>query len=154
MRPGSFEWAIPENLRYETRPDGSRVARRRDQVIIPLEWNTLAAAATAQTRNASVDQDGPVIIVAATQVVTTAADQTVLLAHSAITARISSGASGRLFTTGDVHIGNLFGTAQLPHYFEEPLFVPANSNLVVLLNNLGAVAYIVRLALHGIKVYL
>jgi hypothetical protein len=67
---------------------------------------------------------------------------------------ITDSGSGRQFSNSDVHIDNWFGSAERPFFWPTPQVLDPNSNVTVRIQNLSTtIAYHVRCAFHGYKVF-
>lgn len=144
LRPSTIdllEAQLPEKWR----------GRVRDHFMLTYEFVPLAATATDQ-REIAIQSDADYILVAATCVVTSTDNLTLLAFVPQMVALFNSG-SGRNFQTAATHFRNVFGTGDELRVFPQPKLMPASGTLVVQHQNLEATARNIRGAFYGFKLF-
>lgn len=131
-------------------------ARRRvkDHFTYNITFNTIAASATS-VGTSNIQGDSDFWWVAGSVVITNAAGTTFTGSGVApFLIELSDSSSGRNLQDSATHISNLFGTAQLPFYLPFPREFKASGQISAKLQNQDSGnAFVVRLALHGFKLF-
>lgn len=124
----------------------------KDFFIYSVEFLPLAAATTGVV-NTAIQSDSDFLCVAATRVITDAAN-VVFAPNAPMLVRIFDAGSGRAVMDRPIHMDNYFGTGQLPSYWPMPKIFRANGTIETTVQNLDAAnGFNVRLAYLGFKVF-
>lgn len=124
----------------------------KDFFIYSVEFLPIAAASTL-TQETAIQADSDFLCVAATRVVTNAAN-VVFTDPAPMLLRLFDAGSGRSVMDRAIHIDNFVGTGQLPSYWPMPKIFRANGTIESTLQNLdGANGFNVRIAYLGFKVF-
>lgn len=141
IRRGNFPWWYPEGAR----------GKAIDYFVYGTDFDTLAASAT-ETNNVNISGDSAFCVLSAVIVESDIADTT-FLAVPPLLVRIQDSGSGRYLSNTAIHASNWFGTAQEPKYWDIPKIFAPNSTLTIEVQNLEATERVVRMALHGFKIF-
>ena len=127
----------------------------RKQSFFMYHTSFTPIAVSALVTNAiQIDADSDFVALAGVMAVFDSPADAAVVANPRFTVQVTSTGSGRIYMNEGVDIGNMFGSAQRPSWFERPMVFPANSVVNVQIRNLQAVAFNVRLGFMGAKVYL
>lgn len=127
--------------------------RLKDTFTYNTQFNTIAGSTTA-TQSVSIQNDADFVWTQGSVVMTDSAGTTFTnVLNVPMLVKISDSASGRQLSDSQVHVSNMFGTAQNPFILSFPKIFRAGGQLSVELQNLSATAYRVFFALHGFKVF-
>lgn len=135
--------------------DDISMARRIKQIdtdhfVHTATWNPLGAGATTPVQ-VQFQNDSDFIICKQMITAYSAVGVLVLLPDYLVTILLTG--TGRQYQDAPQHVGNAFGTAQLPYILPEPKLVPGGSQMTVTLQNLTAVAARVDISFSGMKVF-
>lgn len=126
-------------------------ARAKDYFAYSIDFLPLAASAT-QRAAFQVQNDSDFLLIGLAGVWRVPATA-VVDGNQAATVEMFSSGSGRLLSNRAMDYLNWFGTAREPMYTPYPKLLERASEFAVTLNNLTAVAFNVRLAFHGFKIF-
>lgn len=131
-------------------PEGAK-GLALDYFVYGTDFVPLGASATV-TNNINIAGDSAFCILSAV-LVETDTGNTTFLANEPLLAQLADSGSGRQFSNTPIHVGNWFGTAEEPKYWDVPKVLAPNSTFNVTMQNLEAVARNVRVAFHGFKIF-
>lgn len=131
--------------------------RGRDFHIYSVEYNTLAASASAAEQQFVVQDNTDFLVLELSCVGATAAAGTAEQTFWPVLAQIVDTGTGQNWFSAPQHLHNVFGRPSFDgagsHVLKAPRFIPATSTVTVQLTNLEATARRYWLAFIGVKVY-
>lgn len=131
----------------------SLLKRLKDFFIYGTDILPLGVAPAIVTNVIAIGGDADFVVVAINLTATDAATELVFTQPAPVLLQLQDQGSGRAFQNQAIHAANYTGTGPQPGYLTFAKLVRANSVIAVTVQNLAAVAYNVRVALHGFKVF-
>jgi len=141
--PGIMEQYLPDKLR----------GRPKDFFTYGTSFLPILAGASLTT-TVQINTDADFLLVMVVGLARNAATEA-LVANPTLTAQLSSGSSGRLYSNQALEWDTLYGTAQLPFVCPYPKVITAGDQLSTQLNHTvaGGTNLNVRIAYHGVKIF-